>query len=220
MGDYQKVLKRAGIAFIIISMLDVLYMAYVIMSGEHYGASVNILAVIAGVLLVRGSLRPVRIVTWFCAFTLVCFGGVACFILPMMQPLDLFLINLKLNPIQVAAEFLIMIGTYAIVLWCYRQLRSPVVQEALEQSGRKHGPPKTAFALGAIIFMALAIMMFTAFKQPMERAEALAKQQMGSNYKYATESIQWSGNQGRATVAAYNDDEIKKVEVKWNDEAE
>lgn len=220
MDDYQKVLKRAGIALIIISMLDVLYMAYAVMSGESYSASVNILAVIAGVLLVRGSLRPVRIVTWFCAFILVCFGGVACVILPMMQPFDLFLTNLKLNPIQVVVKFLIMIGTYAIVVWCYRQLRSPVVQEALKQSGRKHGAPKTAFALGAIVFIALATMMFTVFKHPMERAEAIAKQQMGSNYKYATESIQWSGKQGRATVAAYNNDEIKKVEVKWNDEAE
>ncbi len=71
-------------------------MAYCIVNELSYSSSFNIFAVIAGVLLIRQSLRTARAVAWFAAFLLTGFTGAAA-IFPFLTPFDLWVVNLRLD---------------------------------------------------------------------------------------------------------------------------
>ena len=70
MAEHLRILRRVGWALVIIGALDIGVMVYCIVNGMNYSSSLNVVAVGAGIFLLRGNLGAVRTVSWFSAFLL------------------------------------------------------------------------------------------------------------------------------------------------------
>lgn len=63
--DHLSVLRRTGLVLVAVGIVDIGLMIYAITSRVSYSSSLNIFAVIAGIFLVRGSLRAASVVRSF-----------------------------------------------------------------------------------------------------------------------------------------------------------
>lgn len=207
--------KRAGIALVVIGLLDIGVMIYCIMNGTSYSSSFNIVAVIAGIFLLRRGIKTARIIRWFTAFFIsACLGVIILF--PLLMPLDLLVTQLKLNPVGTLFSY----GTPAIFLcilvWIYLELSSTCSKDLYKAKGYKSGHPKSAlYASLVLIIMGCALFYFLLSGESASKAKELAKEQLGDSYKYHITSMTTSGARGSAVVTAYNKYEIKNLRVQW-----
>ena len=216
MSEYRAVLRRVGVVLVAVGLLDIGYMAYCIANNLNYSSSFNIFAVIAGIFLLRGNIAAVRLVTWFSAFMLAGFLGVVLILLPFLQPADLWITQFRISPTATVVSAGIGIAVIALLLWVYMQLRSPSVVQARVVVGHSASPPRLAFLVGVLLVIGLAVAMhFVMNGQSSSKAMQLAELQVGPGYKYHVAAMHWSGGHVRATVTAYNEHEIKAVQVEW-----
>ena len=217
MPNYRAILKKVGLAWVAFGLADIAFMIYSIANGQSYSSSFNIFAVIVGIFLIRGSLGATTLVTWFSAFALTGFFGVLL-IFSFLQPSGLLLVQAKLNPVGSAILWLMAIVVLVLLGWSYKQLRSSPVLEARQASGRTTAMPKVAIGFGVALLAFMAIMLnMTLNGATGAKAVELAREQLGPNYKYFTQSFSSGGGRTSAVVAAYNDNEIKYVPVEWSE---
>ena len=95
-----QILHRAGVVLLVVGAVDIAYMIWCLSTGASYSYSMTIPAVIAGVLLMRGSLKAATALIWIAAILLPM--AVASGAMSLMQPLDLTMTELRLAP---AARF-------------------------------------------------------------------------------------------------------------------
>ena len=96
-SDHLSVLRRTGLVLVIVGVLDIGLMIYAILSRTAYTSSLNIFAVIAGVFLLRGNMRAVRVVRFFALFFAAALVAVLT-VSSLVQPVDLTLTQFRLNP--------------------------------------------------------------------------------------------------------------------------
>ena len=97
MEDAYRILNRVGIALCVVGAIDIAVFIYCTVNNINYTSSLNVFAVVAGLFLIRGSIQAARIVTLFSAFLLAALVTLL-FTFPFMQPVELQLIDFKLNP--------------------------------------------------------------------------------------------------------------------------
>lgn len=217
MDNYRVVLKQVAKVLIAVGIVDIAAMAYCIANGQSYSSSLNIFAVIAGIFLWRGHLGAVRIVTRFSAFMLAAAIGMV-FLLPTLQPASLWLVEIRLNPVRAFFGVMVAIAVLGLLIWVYRQLRVESVVQALARAGRPSAPPTFAFGIGAVLPVVMAIALhYTLGGSAGVKAVALAREQYGDLYQYTPNAINWSSGRVHARLTAYNDREVKTVEVEWSD---
>lgn len=215
MYDYRANLKRVGIVLIAVGILDIAYWIYCISQGQSYSSIFNIPAVVAGVFLLRGSLRAVHIVIWFAAFTLSNFLSLLI-LLPFLQPAELWAIQFRLDLVGLLMLLLVRITVITVLFWIYTQLRAAPVVSASIRDGHSASTGKLAFILGvAIAVLPVGMMHFTRGSAAGAQAVELARTKYGENYKYHLTGMYWSNGNVRASLAAYNEQEIKPVQVEW-----
>ncbi|NMW23613.1 MAG: hypothetical protein A2211_15080 [Rhodanobacter sp. RIFOXYA1_FULL_67_6] len=216
MGNYRLILKRVGWVLIVTGVLDVAYMIYCIARGMSYSSSFNVFAVVAGVFLLKGHLGAVRLITRLTAFMLSASLGMLLVLFPLMQPPGLWFARWRLDPASTLLGTVLMIAVMVLLFWIYWQLRAPSVVQARVKAGQSASPPRAAFLTGALLVAGLAIVMHFILLGGMgAKAVQLAQAKAGPSYEYCITSMSWGGEHGRASVIAYNDHEIKSVEVKW-----
>jgi hypothetical protein len=215
MYNYRAILKRVGIVLIAAGILDIAYMVYCISQGQSYSSSLHIPAIVAGVFLFRGSLRAVPLVTWFAAFMLS--NLVSDFILlPFLKPAELWAIEFRLDPVILCRSLLLTITLSALHFWIYTQLRAAPIVSASVKSGHSGSTPKLAFILGvALVVLPVGMMHFTRGGAAGAKAVELARAKYGENYKYHVTGMRWSNGNVQASLTAYNEQEIKPVQVEW-----
>jgi hypothetical protein len=218
------VLRRVGIVLIVVGVVDIAWIFHVISSGKAYASSFNIFAVIAGILLYRQSLRVARTVTLFAAFFLAS-SVVLVVIAPLIFPPALISTYLRITPIRsLIWQFALMIVPLVVLWWVYRSLASSPVQAAIESAGLSHRRfyhRLSGFWFGAALVVAAGIFTFSfehgeTARQALERARA--EKGLGYNYFVSSVSTSWStddGTQIKATVIAYTDSSIEKINVEW-----
>ena len=86
--EYLSPLRRAGKVLLVVGLLDIGVMIYCIVNDVSYASSFNIFAVIAGLLLIQGSLKAASVVRWFSLFMASALVSVAV-VSPALQPLGL-----------------------------------------------------------------------------------------------------------------------------------
>lgn len=217
MEDYRSILKRVGLVLVIAGVIDIGYMVYCIMQGQSYYSSFNIFAVIAGISVWRAKLGAVRLVTFFSAFM---FSGFLAMLLvfPFVKPLALWKAEFMQEPLNTFARFILSIVLIAVLYWIYGQLRSEPVLRAREAAGQRISPPKLAFSLGGLLVAVLGgMMLFLPVTYSGKKAVELAKSRYGLDHSYYVSSMQWSNGHVRASLTAYNKQEIKLVTVEWNE---
>ena len=222
MKEYRIILKKVGTALIIVGILDILVMIYCIVNQLDYSSSFNIFAVIAGIFLYRGSLQTAKVVIFFTSLFTTGMIGIP-FILPLLTPVDLLLTQIKLNPIDSICYLAIYLGLLAFLIWILKSLTSSVVYEEIYKNRIKSKSLFTSLRLGIFFGIILLATLGTTFSYLFEgenakMAIAEAQKKIGHNYKFVISSINISSNYGGKTkvyavVTAYNDKEIKSIEV-------
>jgi hypothetical protein len=192
-------------------------MIYSISIGRSYSSSFNILAVIAGIFLMRGSLGAVRVVTWFTAFSITGFLAAIVLLVPFFQPLDLSIAQIRFHPTYCCISIIIGLFLIGLLFWIYKELRSPLIIQALSAHGKNTRAPKSALIVGGLLVIIISIVINLTLKgEASHKAIALARGQLGLQYKYHLRAMHWEGDHVRADVTAYNQAEIKTIEVQWD----
>ena len=211
----EATLRRVGWALIVVGLVDIGFMVYCIMNEIGYSSSLNIFAVVAGILLLRRSMKTAQVVSFFAAFML---SGLtlAVVLFPLLMPFDLLTTQFRLNPLGSVSTVVVAIVFLGFAFWVYRSLTSPAVMEARLAAGVSAKKPVVAFVVGIALAVGLfSIMAVMTRGSSAEKAISKAKDKIGPGYKYYVTSMHWSGDSGSATVTAYNNSEIKEVKVEW-----
>ncbi|MCF1458538.1 MAG: hypothetical protein LPH21_13550 [Shewanella sp.] len=217
MDTSEQILKKVGIALLVVGLIDIGVMIYCITNKISYSSSFNIFAVIAGILLIRGSIRTARVVTFFGAFMLAGFLGFLV-IFPFMEPLELKIIAFRLSPVSTIMSYAFMFVAIGFVYWVYRSLSSEPVMAARKEAGLSYGVPKLAFSLGGLLIIGLSVAMyFLNSGSSAEIAKSKAVEQFGDSYKYHITAMNFSGSHTSARLTAYREGEMKEVRVEWNE---
>jgi hypothetical protein len=215
MGDSSNPFRKAGIALLIVGLIDIGVMAYCIANEISYSSSFNIFAIIAGVLLIRGGVKTAGVVRWFSAFLIVSFIGLLI-LSPFITPFGLLLTQFRLNALATVASFAFGLALIALLIWVHRQLSTPEFLSLLAQAGLKIGKPKSAFIAGGLLLVLMVGLSAGLMNgESAQKAKALAQEQLGPDFQYHVSSMSTSGNSGHADVTAYTDKEIRNVQVEW-----
>lgn len=208
-------LRRVGWALVAVGLIDIAFMVYCIMNEISYRSSLNVFAVIAGILLVRKSMRTANVVSFFAAFMMA--GAMGALVLfPLLVPFDFLITMLRLSPLSLVSSVLVGIAFLLLAFWVYRNLTAPEVMEARRAAGVNAKPPIAGFIAGGVLVVGLfTIMTLVMHGSSSEIAIEKARAETGPGYSYYVTSMSWSGDSGRATVTAYNDTEVRDVNVQW-----
>lgn len=219
--NHRLVLKRVGTVLVVVGTIDICYMIYCIANGVNYSSSFNIFAVIAGVFLLRGSLRAASNVRWFAALLLS--AALAMVMMwPAIQPFDLTLTQIRLNTWwAVAALFFITLFS-TLLFWIVRTLGDGSVQAAQIEVGVKVRDIRIPIALGVgLVGIMVVAAQFLTGNETGEHAKAIARLQLGNGFKYQVTSIHVSKSSEQTlvsgTVTAWNNVEIREVPFQWEE---
>lgn len=217
--DHNAILKNVGRALIIVGLIDIAVMIYCTINRVAYSSSLNIFAVVGGIFLVRGSLRAAKIIRWFSVFLLAGFLALP-FAWPFIQPLDLTLTQIRLNPWGSIATLVMMVFLFVFLFWVARQLGQKSVQDAQVSAGRKVGSIYMSVAAGLGMVVALVVLLNILLGgETAARAKSMVEQKLGGNYRYHVSSLNIQKN-ARGTfvngvVVAWNETEIKNFPIQW-----
>jgi hypothetical protein len=220
-AEHSAILRKTGWVLIAVGVIDIAMMIYTVSQGMSYSSSLNIFSAVAGFYLLRGSLVAASAVRWFAVFLL----SAACSLLviwPFMQPIGLTVTQIRLNPLLATGAATFTLTLLAFLFWTQRQLGLPAVLAAQVAAHRRVRSLRLPVALGTGLVVLLAfIVPFVLGGSSGARAKLLAELQLGSSYQYHLSSLHYSsGSQGtayRATVTAWNDQEIRTVPVQWSE---
>jgi len=218
---HPPILKRVGRVLIMLGLIDIAVMIYCIFNRISYSSSFNIFAVIAGILLFRGSLRTAVVVRWFAAFML---AGFATFLLawPFLQPINLTLTQLRLYPGQAFITFVYMMLFFGLLIWLFKELGQEPIQVAIVEAGGKRRDMRVPVGFGVGLVVAIGTLLTIMLGgESAGRLKSMAEQQMGPEYHYHVSSMNIAKN-NRGTfvsgvVTAWNDHEIRNIPIHWEE---
>lgn len=212
MDAHIPILKRAGMVLVVLGACDLL----AIRSGLF------LLGAAAGVGLLFGSLHVASAVRWLAVFGL-CALGVMLLAWPLMQPVDLTLTQLKLQPRMLPS--LATSATWLVILyWLYRTLGAPAVLAARRAAGYKPRhmglPAAGGAALSTLVCVMLSLLLHG---EAAQRALRAAERQFGPDYRYHVAALKVShaagGKRVEGLVTAWNGSEIRNIPVTWQEDA-
>jgi hypothetical protein len=207
--------SRIGVALIVFGLLDIGIMIYCIVNGVRYSSSFNIFAVISGIYIWRGHPWYVKWVTRAAGF----FAAAFCTVFPIalfLLPVDLEILELRLHPGGVIVGAVATICAIVFLIWVYRELRKAPVLVAYAVAGSRPRSSWGAPLCGAALALGMSLLFVVLMHGDGERkAIGLARAKTGLRYHYFVTNLSYSGDGGTAVVLAYDDREIKTVEVQW-----
>jgi hypothetical protein len=218
---HTPILRRTGSVLLAVGLLDIAVMIYCIVNRLSYSSSFNIFAVIAGIFLLRGSLRAAIVVRWLSVFMLAGFVALL-FAWPFMQPMNLTLTQIRLNPYSALMAVVLMLGVFALLYWLQRQLGKAPILIARASAGRKTRDMRIPAAAGVAIVTLLSITLgFLLGGESAGKAMSIAEQKLGPNYRYHVSSLNIAKtSQGTfiaGVVTAWNDQQVQNVPVEWKE---
>ena len=217
--SYRGILKRVGIVLVAVGLADIGWMVYCIIHKMSYSSSLNLFAVIAGILLMRGSLGTAATIRWFGVFFLS--AGIAMlFAWPTVQPIDLTLTQIRLNPLGFVGGAVFVVFVLTLFCWVITELGRAPVQVASEAAGVKRRNMRISAGLGVALVIGLGVSLhFFLGGESAERAKSIAENKIGPGYQLFVTSLRISSGGGKESasgvVTAWNDKEIRQVPVQW-----
>lgn len=215
-------LKRVGGVLLVVGLIDIAVMVYCIVNRISYSSGFNIFAVIAGIFLLRGSLRAASVVRWFAVFLIA--GIVAMTIAwPFTQPLGLTFTQFRLNPGGAFTTFAFMAFVLGLSFWVARELGQKEVKIARASTGRKEREMRIPAALAVSLVVVMGVALALLFGgESAARAKSMAMQQVGPGYRFDVSALKVS-SRGKSkfvsgVVTAWNDKEIVSIPVQWEEQ--
>ena len=215
-----QILHRAGVVLLVVGAVDIAYMIWCLSTGASYSYSMTIPAVIAGVLLMRGSLRAASALIWIAAILLPM--ALASGAMSLMQPLDLTLTQLRVAPAAHFGAALPLVIFCGLLYWLLQQLGRQPVQAAIQTAGRKKPVINVALTIGvALSMLALTGKQLGQNSDLKKKAEQLAQEKHGAQFRYHASSItprdDMEGTFVEAKVQAWNQNSADTVDVFWKE---
>lgn len=214
-------LRKSGLVLLAVGIIDIAVMVYCIVNRISYSSSFNIFAVVAGIFLLRGSLRAASVVRWFAVFML---SGFLCLLVawPFMQPLDLTLTQARLSPLATLGTVTFLLAVLVLLFWLQRTLGQPAVLAARAGEGRPQRNMRIPAAAGLALVVLLVVFLNVLLGgESAAKAIGIAQQQLGPAYKYHVSSLSISkGSEGTwvsGVVTAWNAREVRDLPVEWRD---
>jgi hypothetical protein len=219
--DHIHILKRAGTILLVVGVIDIGIMIYCITNGIAYTSSLNIFAVIGGIFLLKGNLRAASIIRWGAVFLLSALLSMLA-VAPLLQPFNLTLTAIRLNPAMMATSFGMSFLVMALLWWLSIQLAKPPVLAARAAAGRKTRSIYIPAILGAALTLIFGIAgIFMQRSDSALKATALVEKQLGASYRYHVSSLSFKksseGDFVSGVVTAWNPLEIKNVPFQWQE---
>jgi hypothetical protein len=218
---HLQVLKRTGLVLLVVGLVDMAVMVYCIANSISYSSSFNVFAVVAGVFLLRGSLRAASVVRWFSMFLLA--GFLSLFVAwPYLQPIDLILTRFRLDRGSAVTTAALGVFVVGLLAWLYAQLGSASLLAARLAAGRPRRDMRIPAAAGiGLVILVSVFLSFLLGGESANKAKAVAAQQLGPAYRYHVSSLNIrKSNRGTfvsGVVTAWNDKEIRDVPVQWEE---
>lgn len=207
--------KKVGITLLVIGGVDILVMIYCIINEIGYSSIFNIFSLIAGIFLIKGSIKTARIVRWSSVFFFIMIIGAVVGI-SLIMPFDLLKLQIKLNAWSAVGLFLFLLIFLSLMIWTYRQLSTADALRLFARAGYTTDRPLSAYLSGAfLLIVMIGMSTLIGGSESGKKAKELAQQQLGNGFQYYVSSISLSGNSGQANVIAYSHKEIRKVKVNW-----
>jgi hypothetical protein len=169
-------------------------------------------------------MRAVRIVRAFALFLLTACGALLL-VFPFLQPWELSMMQMRLAGASVLGGAAVLASVLALLCWVVRALGSEPVQAELVRTGGKRSASRLPVAAGVVLVASVAwgVVAMTG-GQDGERALQLARDALGPGYRYHVSEISFSSGGGRsatrASVTAWNTNEIRIVPVAWDEATE
>jgi hypothetical protein len=219
--DHLSILRKAGLVLVVVGALDIGLMIYSIVSGAAYSSSLNVFAVIAGIFLLRGSLRAASLVRWFALF--FASGLVSLAVAwPLFQPADLTLTQAQINPVAFVVSAAFLVFALALFVWLTRALGSAPVLEARRRIGQRPSEWRAMLAVGAGIVLVAVLAAVSVLIQRSDsgsRAMLEARAKLGDGYKYHVSSLNYSSSGSiehvSGVVTAWKPGTVQEVRFGW-----
>lgn len=221
MSAHHPILKRTGMVVLVVGLLDMAWMVYSFLNGLTSTLKFNVFAIVAGIFLLRGSLRAASAVRWLSTL-----GIAAIFVMilvtPFVQPWGLTLTQLRLHPVATVASNALALTYLGLLAWLCVQLGSAPVLNARAAAGRPLRNMRIPALVGVALSLTIAVSLFLFIGgETAKKAESLAAQKLGNSYRYHLNSLNiQTGNQGTSVsgvVTAWNESEIRQVPVRWTE---
>lgn len=220
-ASHLPVLKKAGLALVIVGVLDIGLMICSILSRVSYSSSLNIFAVIAGVFLIRGNLRAASLVRCLALFFVA--ASVSIVVLsPLLQPFDLILTQIQIDPVAFMSSGALSAITLVFLVWVTHELNSLPVQTARENAGRPKRSARVPLALGMGLALIFAISsVYVQRSESAARAIQDARAQFGDDYRYHVSSLSYrSTGEGKfvsGVVMAWKSGTVNQLPFQWRE---
>ncbi|WP_444844112.1 hypothetical protein [Duganella caerulea] len=219
-ASYRPVMRRAARVMACVAAVDVAAGIWNAMHGMGSMFNIDVSSLVVMLLLAFGGLRVAIVLRWLAVL------GVPMLalwpLMAFMQPLDLTLTQLALQPSAYAINFLLPVFKSAMSLWMLHLLSDPAIRQARAFEGRKPYDMRVPLALGALLLAGYGVMFFTLMLGERGRhAEELAAQKEGAKYRYHVNNILVMGNSNgtfvSATVVVWNDKFLGAMDVSWKE---
>jgi len=221
--DHRPIFQRVGLVLIGVGLVDIVLMVYCFTNHKGYSSCLNIFAVIAGIVLLNGSLKAARIVSLLAALFIATFTGVMLS-LCWLFPLDLAVSYLRIRTLTTIVAISAAAALLIAVVWIYRTLTSPPIRIAMNRAEVNHTSfwrrPSLGFWVGSCLALFFLISeSFLIDAEINQKARQRAAAQIGPGYNFHVTSLITppDGKFGRALITAYNDKEIKDIVVEWEE---
>lgn len=215
------ILRRAGAVLIAAGAIDFAAMVARIAAGNDYSYSMALPAMIGGALLLRGSLKAAFYLAWIASVLLPI--AVASGVIALLQPLDLTLTQLRLDPAAQIGKALPLVLFCVVLYWLRDQLQRQPVQAALLTSGQRQPAVHLALGIGVVLaLLALVGQQLGRHGDLADKAVSMAQQKQGDGYHYHASKITTRDDQQgkivEATVMAWRADRVDVVDVVWKEQ--
>jgi hypothetical protein len=211
--------RRVGVVLLVVGLIDLAITLVRLGSAGPWPAILDGTAIAAGTWLLLDGARAALWVRSLAVFLLA--GGVMLIIaVPVLQPLDLTVTEVRLDPIGCLAKAGPFAFALCLLLWVARELGRQLVRDAIISAAiRRWDMRLPAQAGGGVVLLGCLMLFLALHGQSADLATSLAVQQLGPFYHYHLSWISSSSN-GHGTsvngvVTAWNDKEIRQVLLHW-----
>jgi len=220
-ADYQQAAARAIVrrTGLIVILLGVAQLILGLINASGGTLRFEVMGIIWGLLIYFGNARVIGVLRW-----LAILGLAGWLIEPvktfLLAPVDLTLAQLRLYPGTVMMEYLVpVLIPAAITVLTAMRLNWPEVKAAQVAAGRQPSDGRRPFVLGLLFALSASGLQYRILSGAEARhARQMAAAQLGSGYKYYTNSLSvfvGSRTTYSATVQAWNGKEVLQVPVRW-----
>ncbi len=220
-SDHVAILHRCGFVFFVVGLIDIGLFAFCVIHQIPFSSSLNIVGVVCGIALMRGSLRVATFVRWLSLF-MAAILMTWILILPCLLPLQLVRLGFALDPLAATVCLASFPAAALTFLWVANRLGSAPVERARAELGRRPINARIPVILGVVLpMLASALMVGLQRSDVGQRAIAQARETQGDDYRYLLSRIHCSWDAEDASyfgmVIAWNDHEVVAVPVWWNE---